>query len=339
MDPVGTEELDFLRKAELFSALLDDDLAYVAKCTGDMSVAEGEVIFSAGELSERFFMVRIGEVVVTRPGPDGHEIEIARFRSGEVIGDFDFVIGAPRSATARAAKDCRLLVFPVQGRSFEDLARERPDSVSRVLLRSIAMVSERLRSVHLLISENSFWVRELRRQVYTDAPTGLWSRTFLDEELRGQVEDPTAIVMIKPDRFKELNDAHGHSAGDAAMARIAAILSDETRRLKRGWAVRLRSNETAIVIPKCDEAEATASARRLSQAVLKIDLSPVTGNADFRLTASVAFGLWPDDGKDLRGLVDLVSTVLLRAWRDGGARIYRARKPAEAVAKRDGGTA
>jgi diguanylate cyclase (GGDEF)-like protein len=206
--------------------------------------------------------------------------------------------------------------------SMQDLAQEKPDASARILLRSLSMISSRLRSTQRLISDNSPWIRELRHQIYTDSSTGLWSRAFLDEEVQRNLQEPTAIVMVKPDRFKELNDAHGHQAGDEAMAMLSGILVGETERLGRGWALRLRSNETAIVVPRCSADEATAAARRLAASVKAMDV-PAARGTGFVFTASMSLAVWPEDGADWKRLVEDSYGLLTRAWRDGGSRLYR----------------
>lgn len=247
---------------------------------------------------------------------------MARYVAGDVIGDFDFAIGSSMEATARSGSESQVLAFPSDGLCMQDLAREKPDAASRILLRSLSMISSRLRSTQRLISDNSPWVRELRRQIYTDPGTGLWSRAFLDEELHRKLEKPTAVVMVKPDRFKELNDARGHSAGDEAMAQLSGILVDETERIGRGWALRLRSNETAIVLPRCGADEATAAARRLSSSIAAMDIAAARGTG-FSFSSSMSLAVWPEDGDDWKRLVEDAYGILTRAWRDGGDRLYR----------------
>jgi diguanylate cyclase (GGDEF)-like protein len=325
-----TELLALLRKAELFSNLLDDDLAYVAGKVDLITKEAGTLLFAQGQRARRFFIVRSGEIGVYRSDEGAleraPERELARYIAGDVIGDFDFATGAAVDATVRAMSRAQLVAFPREGASMEDLAGEKPDAAARILLRSLSMISSRLRSTQRLISDNSPWVRELRRQIYTDSATGLWSRAFLDEELHRNLEKPTALVMVKPDRFKELNDAHGHSAGDEAMAILSGILVQETERLGRGWALRLRSNETAVVVPGCAASEATSTARRLAAAVESMDL-PVARGTGFSFTASMSLAVWPEDGDDWKRLVEDSYGLLTRAWKDGGSRLYRL-KPA-----------
>lgn len=319
-----------LRKAELFSSLLDDDLAYVASRTESLVLKAGEPVFRQGEDASRFFIIEAGEVAIYQKSAEGREGEVARYVQGDSLGDFEFAVGARFSGAARAELPSSLLVFPGGGRTQAELLLERPDTMARIRLRAAAIVSARLRSTQALISHNSPWVRELRRQIYTDPGTGLWSKAFLDEELPRSVEKPSSILLLKPDRFKDLNDAHGHSAGDAAMERIAAILSSELARLGRGWALRLRSNETALVLPRCGAGEAIEIARSLRSAIGGLDLGRAIPGCTFRFSLSLALATWPEDGAEWRRLVDDAYAVLNRAWADGGDRVYRLKPRGEA---------
>lgn len=328
--PADAELLAMLKKAELFSGLIDDDLSFVVERVEAIELKRGEVLFSQGERARRFFIVRSGQIGIYRADDMAGERELARYVAGDVLGDFDFAIGSNYDATARASSDVELIAFPSDGLSMQDLALERPDASARIFLRSLSMISSRLRSTQRLISENSPWIRELRRQIYTDPATGLWSRAFLDEEVPRNLEEPTSVVMLKPDRFKELVDSRGHGAGDEAMALIAGILVGRTEALGRGWAIRLRSNETAVVLPACGAEEATAAARELAAEVGRMEPESARGSL-FRFTASLSLAVWPADGGDFKRLVEDAYGLLTRAWKDGGNRLYRLRPAALAA--------
>lgn len=331
--PTNLDIQDLLKKAELFSALLEDDLAYLSTRIGIKSYGPGKTVFLSGSDADRFYIVRSGEVSVVRGDRDGRMDEMARFLPGEVVGDFDFAMRAKRDASAIAVCASELLVFPMEGLTLEDLSREKPDTVARLLLRSLVMVSSRLRSTHKLISENAPWIRELKRQIYTDPTTGLLSKAFLDEEVAKLASPPCAVIMMKPDRFKELNDAHGHKAGDEAMAMISDILIAQTSAMGRGWAIRLKSNETALVIPACGEREAQAALAEIARSLSRLEMSRIYRGCLFRFTGSFSLGLWPNDEEDFKRLLEKASALLWRAWREGGDRAYRVpprkEKPAE----------
>jgi diguanylate cyclase (GGDEF)-like protein len=316
----GLELGSLLKKAELFSTLREDDLSYIADRVDRVELSAGELLFARGERARRFFVVRSGEVGVYRKEEGAAEREMARYVAGDVIGDFDFAVGSILDATARARAPSELVAFPRGELCMQDIARENPDVASRILLRSLSMISSRLRSTQRLISENSPWIRELRRRIYTDPATGLWSRAFLDEELPGRLEGSCALLMIKPDRFKELTDSAGHTAGDEAMTLLAGILEEEIERRGGGWALRLRSNETALVLPGCDSEEAISLAARLSEEIGRIKLPAFAG---FAFTTSMTLALWPEEGNDWRRLVEEAYGLLTRAWKDGGSRLYR----------------
>lgn len=313
-----TAMVEILRNTELLSRLPIEDLYWLAGKSASRQYEADAVVFSEGERAERFYIVRSGSVVVYRRGKGERLEEMARFESGDVVGDFDFSRGAVYDALAKAGEIAELVAFPAFNLSMEDLARERPEISARILLRSVAMISSRVRSTQALISENAPWVRELRRQMYTDSATGLWVRAFMDEELPKNLEAPAALILIKPDRFKELCDNWGHGAGDVAMDRIAVILKDEARRLRSAWAIRLRSNETALVVSSCQADVAKSLQKRLAKAFMSIDISEVTGGTGFRFTTSMVLALWPEDGKDFKQLVEAAYEVLMRIWKAGG---------------------
>ena len=312
-----------LKRSDFFSRLLPDDMYWLASRSELAACPSGTVLFRPGDRAVRFFIVRTGSVAVSRLDAGGRSEEMARFVAGDVVGDFDFSRAAAYDAAAVCAEDSEILSFPGRGATMDDLARERPDVSARILLRTVAMISSRVRSTQALISDNAPWVRELRRQMYTDSATGLWSRAFLDDELARSIEPPAAVLLCKPDRFKELCDGWTHAAGDAAMERIAVLLKDEARALRRAWAIRMRSNETAVIAAGCGLDQAAALAERIRVAYAAIDLSPVTGDPEFRLSASVAIAAWPEDGKDFKELVEQAYGLMTRAWKDGGDRVYR----------------
>lgn len=322
---VLSADIELLRKAEIFSALLDDDLSFVLSRTTGHALPAGARLFSVGDRARRFFIVKEGAVRVFRQRNNGGQDEMALFTPGDALGDFDFAREAVYDANAEAVGDTVIDAFPGEGYSMESLARERPDAMARIKLRSIAMIAARLRSTNKLISENAPWVRELRRRAYEDPGTGLWSRTFMDEELARSLKSPTALVMLKPDRFKSLVDGQGHAAGDEAMVRIASALKDIVRRFSRGWAIRLRSNETALVIPRMEAQEVEGLARLAYREIAALEGFAATENHPaFTFSAAVAYSHWPTDDADWSALVRHTYDALLKLVTEGGDRVGRA---------------
>lgn len=318
--------LDLLKNSELFSTLLEDDLRYIAERTSMLELEKGSMLFSAGEKALRFYIVIKGAICIFRKNEQGSSDEMAVFGDADAIGEFDFARKAAYDAGAIARTDSVLLSFPGIGLSMDILARERPDTVSRILLRSLAMIASRVRSTQVLISENKRWVQELRRRSYEDPGTGLWNQAFLKEEIPRHLKTPTLCLLFKPDRFKILVDGHGHAAGDEAMLRIAGVLKGVIRRYRHGWALRLKSNECALVIPGCDETESKKIAAALSATIYVMKPVPAIGDGfPFPFSASIVYGLWPQDSDDWNVLFESMYSKLLELSREGGNRVYRQR--------------
>ena len=315
---------ELLRGSEFFSVLLEEDLAFASSHTGVLALKAGGRLFSTGEAAAHFYIVREGSVRVFRPRQDGGCDEMAVFAPGDALGDFDFARRAAFDACAEAVTDSTLLVFPAPGLTIDDLARERPATAARLLLRSLAMIASRLRSTQVLISANSPWVRELRRRSLEDPGTGLWNRAYLDEEIARYGNEPYALILLKPDRFKELVDSRGHAAGDEAMIRITAVLKSAVRRFGRGFAARLKSNETAVALPHATAAEAEAVARALAAGIAALD--PVSGTEELRpfaFSASVVYAVRPAAGPEWALCFEAAYAGLLAAWKRGDGAVVR----------------
>ncbi len=106
---------------------------------------------------------------------------------------------------------------------------------------------------------------DLRRLAHRDTLTGLSNRTFLDERL-GEllVSEPpgtVAVLFIDLDRFKFVNDAWGHTAGDTVLATLAQGLSAELG--AAGTLSRFGGDEFVAVIPRTSPVAANRIAGRL----------------------------------------------------------------------------
>jgi hypothetical protein len=117
--------------------------AEIRKAT--LGFGEGQVIFKQGEPSDRFFIIRSGQVVLTREA-NGTTTELGKAGPGEVVGEMGVLQNLPRSATATAKG--RVWLY---GMTLSDLADKRSDGqdhpgtiVSRVLAQRLRKSMEKL---------------------------------------------------------------------------------------------------------------------------------------------------------------------------------------------------
>jgi GGDEF domain-containing protein len=303
--------------SELFAALLDDDLAYIASRLAIMRLAEGRPLFRFGEPADHLWIVRNGKITLSRENENGKKTELAQYGPGESIGDFDLVSGGVRSADAVAASDAELIIFPAPPDSLDSLEADRPDVTSRIYLRCFAMLSARLATVRTLIVENAPWAREFRRINETDPSTGLYNADYFAEKALAEQDKKAALLMLKPLHLKELNDRYGHDAGDLAMSAIADALRAFLRDRKGGTAYRFRSNETALKLPGIDRAEAEACLRLVLDRLGGLDLFASPPDPPFRTPFVGVLALYPEDGSDQIALKERLADAIARYYREG----------------------
>jgi diguanylate cyclase (GGDEF)-like protein len=129
----------------------------------------------------------------------------------------------------------------------------------------------------------------LHEAAMRDALTGAYTRRYLVERLEAELSYAArhgltlALVMLDLDRFKSINDQHGHLAGDEVLRTVA----EELRRMLRPEDVLVRygGEELCLLIRGLDEREACRLAERVREAVSEMEI-PWEGSS-LRVTLSV----------------------------------------------------
>jgi diguanylate cyclase len=311
-----TGKLALLQKASLFSTLRESELRTISRYSGLLEVPAGGEVFPEGSEVAEMFIIREGSVAI-RSGSR----EVARFVSGEVFAETDLLDAAPRAVSAVAEAPSSVLVFPARGLVFRDLLEKHPVVFAHVLQKLLGVVAGRIRATDKLISEKSPWIQELKKQLLRDKLTGLYNRTWLDEEFQPLLarSPETVLLIVKPDNFKAINDTYGHDAGDKALVLLADAVKS---RLQPGdIGVRYRGDEYCVIRPGKGLAEGMDTARAMLAAVKGIDLAPLTGGSSMRLTASVGVSLYPQHAAAGKPLLESGLARMLAARGAGGDRI------------------
>ncbi len=162
-----------------------------------------------------------------------------------------------------------------------------------------------------------------------DALTGLPNRRcfleLLDQSLR--VQPALAVLFIDLDRFKPINDVHGHHVGDAILIEIAARIRNVLGQC--ATVARLGGDEFAALLPAPEgEAAVADSARAIVDAVsapLRI------GGMTIDVGAAVGISVSPQNGTDTESLLRTADIAMYHAKRAGGGshRFFEARMAAE----------
>ena len=153
---------------------------------------------------------------------------------------------------------------------------------------------------------------------FTDDLTGLANRRRFERQLEREVArtarygHPFCLLLVDIDRFKEINDAHGHDAGDEALRRVANVIQSGTRGIDTG--ARIGGDEFAVILPETDLGRGLEVAERLRAAIRALEL-PQAG----RLAASVGVAELPTcaaGGDELRAAADAALYEAKRGGRD-----------------------
>ena len=169
--------------------------------------------------------------------------------------------------------------------------------------------------------------RELERLAKTDSLTGLSNRHVLQEALEREAARarrhrlPLALILLDVDHFKQINDMHGHPAGDAVLKEVAQRL-DHTIRAGEVLA-RLGGEEFAWLLPATDAGGALIAADRAREAISGEAFSEIG-----QLTISAGVAVLADAG-DHQQLYELADRALYEAKQHGRDRtVHRSAAPA-----------
>lgn len=167
-------------------------------------------------------------------------------------------------------------------------------------------------------------LEEMSRQARTDPLTGLLNRRALTElaaramaqaKRRGQ---PLSVVLVDIDHFKQINDVHGHAAGDSALVAVARLLQTQLR--AGDTCARLGGEEFLILLPDTGAPQAIRVAEKLRARLP--DLS-VAGVSNAPLSAS--FGVCSSEGlDDFEQVLQGADRALYRAKAGGRDRVEQA---------------
>ncbi|WP_049975923.1 diguanylate cyclase [Azospirillum sp. B506] len=178
------------------------------------------------------------------------------------------------------------------------------------------------------VSERKRAESELRRMATTDPLTGLNNRRrFLElaevemARLR-RYGRPVSVLMMDIDRFKMINDTHGHAMGDQALVRLGEICRNELR--DTDHIGRVGGEEFAIILPETPLAAATEVAERLRHklAMADVPLQPVDqGQGCLRMTVSIGVAMCGEEDSSIERALGRADRALYEAKAMGRNRV------------------
>jgi diguanylate cyclase (GGDEF)-like protein/PAS domain S-box-containing protein len=165
---------------------------------------------------------------------------------------------------------------------------------------------------------------QLREQAVRDPLTGLHNRRYLEETMKRDISrvrrtrEPLVVAAIDVDRFKAVNDVHGHATGDRVLLQLADVLLGSVR--SSDLVCRTGGEEFVVVLPGSGIAGALARAEewRSEFAARRID---GRHGAAVRATISVGLAKFRDPGESFAACLRRADEALYAAKNAGRDRV------------------
>lgn len=173
-------------------------------------------------------------------------------------------------------------------------------------------------------SERRQYLSRLERAVRIDSLTeALTRKTFFEEGeslLRRvrQRKSSIAVLMIDADHFKQVNDTHGHAAGDRVLVAVSAAIRASIR--QHDLLGRLGGEEFALILPDTDRDGAWQIATRLRRMIERLEV--ILDNGDvLQVTVSIGIADDPSARNELDEMVSRADLAMYEAKRAGRNRV------------------
>lgn len=164
----------------------------------------------------------------------------------------------------------------------------------------------------------------LKRLATTDTLTGLFNRAYFMDQMN-QISNPGrrhsqtgVILFIDLDRFKIINDTHGHEAGDAILIAVADLLR---KSLRLGDTIaRLGGDEFAVIMRDIDIKDAQQKVARIVDGINSLNV--IYNGNKLQVTMSVGMIAYPQPGKDTAQLINSADLAMYKAKELGRNRLF-----------------
>ena len=162
--------------------------------------------------------------------------------------------------------------------------------------------------------------RELEHLATHDPLTKLYNRNAYEQRIEAEFSRTKryghnlSLLVLDIDHFKQVNDSHGHLAGDQVLASVSGRLQETIR--QTDYAARFGGEEFVIILPETDSAEARELAERICKAIATHVISLCDGTT-LNVTASIGIASYPDHAENQDELLELADKAMYIVKRKG----------------------
>lgn len=263
--------------------------------------------------------------LLTDRGLVGRAVEEHRLVTSAEAGGEPIGLGREKGALLRLNGFAAAAAYPVEmrGRCVGVLVAGCPDA--SCLARAEELLQSSVGRFFGLAMQNVF----LMEAATVDGLTALHNRRYFDLRLEQEVSRARrhgrelTLCLADLDRFKALNDTHGHLFGDKVLRGVAGCWRSGLR--KSDFAARYGGEELALILPETSAEGGRRAAEKVRGAIARLRFkAPAGGAPPVGVTASIGLASYPEQASRPEDLVALADQALYAAKRAGGDRVVSA---------------
>jgi diguanylate cyclase (GGDEF)-like protein len=172
--------------------------------------------------------------------------------------------------------------------------------------------------------ENARDVSRIQQLTITDDTTGLYNVRHLYDVLSQELERcarqkiQISLAFLDLDRFKLVNDAHGHLIGSELLSRVGVRLRELSR--SQDLCFRYGGDEFVVLMPDTGDSEAYAQATTLHRKLMETCFH-IRSGLDLKVSASVGLATYPADGSNIHTIIGTADSRMYDVKNNGRGKV------------------
>ena len=300
------EQMERIIEAELWTLLMVDE------ATQELYYA----IAAGGEQAAlRDLRVKVGEGVAGWVAQHGETL---------IVPEAEHDPRIKNEFSAKPRKVRAVIAMPLRGRKGThgviEILNPRSDQMTDYTIAFLHILAD-----HAAIAiENARDVTNIQQLSITDDCTGLFNSRHLYDVLGRELERgkklgrPVSLAFLDLDKFKQVNDEHGHLVGSQLLALTGRRLQELSR--PRDICFRYGGDEFVILMPETSKQAALAQATFLLRA-LKQTVFPILSGLYLKVSASMGVATAPTDGETLHAIIGMADTRMYSVKTSGRGQV------------------